>query len=830
MQPRKRGRKPKPVVEFPQAVISEWTDVSCFHEAFALQLERHSDSIGHLHKALSHFGAKIERSTFVQWAAGKKAPTSVKSIAILAMIERRYRLPAGYFKAKLTNNSRAASGHIRLSGVTRSERRRLAWHLPDDFDDRTARERQEILQWVRSVIISGTTDYRRYQAEAAKHRFAIRFPSLTHRRRLRDFDPANEGGIQSADEADLELAVARADAPPPLEAEMADLVSAERRKADKLIGEAGTIHQAFIERLVDFRVLDPACGSGNFLYVALRALKDIEHRANLDAEALGLSRGFPRVGPECALGIELNPYAAELARVSVWIGEIQWMRRNGFDAAKNPILRNLDTIECRDAVLNDDGTRAGWPVADVVIGNPPFLGASKHLRELGDQYTADLRAAYKGKVPESADLVSYWFAQCADAIVKIRAAGLVASNSIRSSGSNIPLQAFAAELPIFCAWSDLAWVVDGAAVRVSIICGSRDDYAEMRLDDRLVPYISPSLTTADNNVAKIAKQKGIIFRGPPKIGPFDIPGDQARAWLSEPLNPNGESNAKVLKPLWIANDVVRRPSDRWIIDFSDMLADEAALFESPFSHTRDHVRPVRATNRRPLRRDNWWLHGETIPALRREMSKHERVIVTPMVSKHRIFAWMPVSIFPDQRLMVICRSDDTTFGVLHSIFHELWTMANCSWHGVGNDPVYNAGNVFETFPFPVGLTPDAAAAGYVTDPRAIAIAAAAARLNELRDNWLNPADLVLRVPEVVAGYPDRILPKNEAAAKELAKRTLTNLYNARPTWLDNAHRALDAAVADAYGWGDDWRGGMLSDEEILSRLLVLNQERASGRG
>ena len=214
MQPRKRGRKPKPVVEFPQAVISEWTDVPCFHEAFALHLERHADSIGHLHKALSYIGAKIERSTFVQWAAGKKAQTSLKSIAILAMIERRYRLPAGYFKAKLTNNMRAASGHTRLSGVTRSERRRLAWHLPDDFDDRSARERQEILQWVRSVIISGTTDYRRYQAEAAKHRFAIRFPSLTHRRRLRDFDPANEGEIQSADEADLELAVARADAPP----------------------------------------------------------------------------------------------------------------------------------------------------------------------------------------------------------------------------------------------------------------------------------------------------------------------------------------------------------------------------------------------------------------------------------------------------------------------------------------------------------------------------------------------------------------------------------------------------------------------------------------
>ena len=222
MQPRRRGRKPKPVVEFPEAIICEWTDEACFHEAFALHLERHADSIGHLHKALSHVGAKIERSPFVQWAAGKKVPTSVKSLAILAMIERRYRLPTGYFKAKLVNKSRAASGHTRLSGVSRSERRRLAWHLPDDFDVRPARERHEILEWVRSVIISGTTDYRRYQAEAAKHRFAIRFPSLTHRRRLRNY--VSEEGGQSESERELELAVARVDAPPLLEAEMTDLV------------------------------------------------------------------------------------------------------------------------------------------------------------------------------------------------------------------------------------------------------------------------------------------------------------------------------------------------------------------------------------------------------------------------------------------------------------------------------------------------------------------------------------------------------------------------------------------------------------------------------
>ena len=156
-------------------------------------------------------------------------------------------------------------------------------------------------------------------------------------------------------------------------------------------------------------MLDPACGSGNFLYVALRSLKDLEHRANLDAEALGLPRGFPRVGPESVLGIELNPYAAELARVSVWIGEIQWMRRNGFDAAKSPILRTLDTIECRDAVLNADGTRAEWPAADALVGNPPFLGGGRMIGELGEEYATSLRAAWP-QVPGFADLVCYWFA------------------------------------------------------------------------------------------------------------------------------------------------------------------------------------------------------------------------------------------------------------------------------------------------------------------------------------------------------------------------------------------------------------------------------------
>jgi type II restriction/modification system DNA methylase subunit YeeA len=141
-------------------------------------------------------------------------------------------------------------------------------------------------------------------------------------------------------------------------------------------------------------------------------------------------------------------------------------------------------------------------------------------------------------------------------------------------------------------------------------------------------------------------------------------------------------------------------------------------------------------------------------------------------------------------------------------------------------PRYTPSTTFETFPFPQGLTPNIPAAEYAADPRAQKIAAAAARLNELRENWLNPADLVKRVPEVVPGYPDRILPVSDAAEKELKKRTLTNLYNAKPAWLQHAHKALDEAVAEAYGWADDWRAGTLTDDEILARLFRLNQTRA----
>ena len=194
-------------------------------------------------------------------------------------------------------------------------------------------------------------------------------------------------------------------------------------------------YRAFLTRLREFTVLDPACGSGNFLYLALQALKDLEHRVQIEAEAaLGIQRAFPEVGPANVKGIELNPYAAELARVSVWVGEIQWMRRNGFAEARNPVLKPLDTIECRDAILTPD-REPEWPVADVVIGNPPFLGGKLLITHLGEDYVARMFETYAGRVPAEADLVCYWFEKAGRQIASGRRRGRGSSRPTRSGAA-----------------------------------------------------------------------------------------------------------------------------------------------------------------------------------------------------------------------------------------------------------------------------------------------------------------------------------------------------------------------------------------------------------
>ena len=605
------------------------------------------------------------------------------------------------------------------------------------------------------------------------------------------------------------------------------------RRRSQALGRATAIRDAFLARLAAFRVLDPACGSGNFLYVALQALRDIELRALLDADRLGVPQASPRVGLDAVLGLEIEAYAAELARVTLWIGNLQWERRNGYTAYAEPILHALATIENRDALLNPDGSEAAWPAADVIIGNPPFLGG-KRLREgLGDGTVERLFAAYRGRVPAEADFVCYWVEKAWRAVggpsETMRfgggpKAGLVTTNSIRGGANRKVLEPIAEAAALREAWADEPWALEGAAVRVSMI-GFGWGFPEPRLDGVAVERINADLTatTIDlTKAARLAENAGVAFMGDTKGGAFDIPGDLAREWLRLPLNPNGRPNSDVLRPWRNAMDVTRRPADKWIIDFGwTMTEAEAALYEAPFRHVVINVQPERLQNNREVYRRNWWRHVEPRPALRGRLNKFDRYIATPCVSKHRSFIFLESSVIPDSRIFAFFCDNTAFYGILQSKMHELWSLRTASWHGVGNDPTYNTESCFETFPFPEGLTPNFPAADCADDPRAQTIATAAAELNRLREAWLHPPDLVRIEPEVVPGYPDRILPKDAAAAAVLKTRTLTNLYNARPTWLDNAHKALDAAVAAAYGWPAD-----LTDDEILSRLFALNQERA----
>jgi type II restriction/modification system DNA methylase subunit YeeA len=596
--------------------------------------------------------------------------------------------------------------------------------------------------------------------------------------------------------------------------------------------KAKAAYQTFLLRLNHFRVLDPACGSGNFLYLALKALRDVEKRVHVEAQELGQPAELSmQTGPHNILGLEINEFAAELARVTVWIGDIQWCRRNGYAHATNPILKPLDGIVHQDALMNADGSEAEWPQCDVIVGNPPFLGTKKQWSELGRDYTDRLRQLYDGRVPGFADLVLYWFEKARAQIEagKLTVAGLVATNSIRGGANRKVLDRIVASTRIFEAWSDEAWVNEGAAVRVSLVCfGNSDQSAQ--LDGVTVEKINADLTSGSalSKATKLAENTNCAFVATVKAGPFDIPGDVARDWLKMP-NPNGRPNSDAVRPWSNGMDVTRRSSDKWIIDFGvDMSEADAMLYEVPFAHVLEQVRPMREKSNRAAYKTRWWRLAEPIPKMRTALIGLNRFIATPVVAKHRLFVWMDSRVLADHQLIAIARSDDLTFGILHSRFHELWSLRLGT--SLEDRPRYTPTTTFETFPFPAGVTPrdTAPQAGQGTPPCLAAerIGAAARRLNELREAWLNPpewVDWVITPEEEKAGFPERPVAKSGHEA-DLKKRTLTNLYNARPAWLDLAHRELDAAVAAAYGWTD--YTPEMAEEEILRRLLALNLERA----
>lgn len=558
--------------------------------------------------------------------------------------------------------------------------------------------------------------------------------------------------------------------------------------------------QAFSKVLAEVIVLDPACGSGNFLYVALRLLLDLEKEVIAYAGTFGGTSWFPQVSPAQLRGIEKDEYAHELAQATIWIGYIQWLSENGFGVPPEPILQAMDNIERKDAILevNSAGlvSEPPWPATDVIVGNPPFLGGNKVRQELGGAYVDALFGLYDGRVPAFADLVCYWFERAREAVMtgNAKRVGLIATNSIRGGVNRTVLDRIVDLGPIFMAWSDREWVVAGADVRVAIVGFAEGSDRQSVLNGAPVARINADLTaTIDLTQAKpLPENRGIQFEGTKKGAAFDVVSEVGLSLLQAPRNPNGRTNDDVVRP-WINGlDVMRRPRGMYVIDFgTDLSLEDASLYEAPFALVEAVVKPKYG-----LSRKRWWIHERARPEMRVALAGLPHFIVTPRVGRYRLFVFVPSPTVPDSQVIAFARSDDYFLGVLQSKAHELWSLGLCTWLGIGNDPRYTPTTTFETYPFPwpPGKEP-------VDDRRVEAIAAAARDLVEKRDRWLNPEG---------------------ATETDLKKRTLTNLYNQRPTWLDLAHKKLDEAVFAAYGWPSG-----ISDDEILARLLALNQERSS---
>ena len=556
--------------------------------------------------------------------------------------------------------------------------------------------------------------------------------------------------------------------------------------------------EAFQVRLASVTVLDPACGSGNFLYIALRLLLDLEREVIELAALQGWHGLTPMVQPDQMLGLEINHYAAELARTALWIGYIQWHQANGFPYAQRPILTPLHAIRQMDAILDltdpDNPAEPEWPAAEFIVGNPPFLGHVPFRKSLGDNYVEAVYQVYGDRIPNSSDLCCYWLEKARAHIEAgaTKRAGLLATQAVRFQSNRAVLTRIKETGDIFGAISDQDWVLEGATVHTSIICFDNGSDTHRTLDGNSVRNINADLTIGfDLTTAKrLHENQNLAFQGVGKVGDFDISATAALEMLDKP-NPHGRPNTDVMRRWVNGADITQRPRDIWIIDFgTERTEEEAALYEAPFEYIKLNVKPVRITNKMQWRATNWWLHGYPATEMRNVLSPLTRYIATPVTAKHRSFVWLTADILPSNLVIAIASEDDYVLGVLSSSIHELWARSvGSQLRESKSGGRYTPTTCFQTFPFP-----------RPTGEQREAISTAAAELNRLREGRLNPP---------------------EATATELSRRTLTNLYNERPTWLSNVHSRLDAAVAVAYGWPAN-----ITDVEILEWLLALNLERA----
>jgi len=533
----------------------------------------------------------------------------------------------------------------------------------------------------------------------------------------------------------------------------------------------------------NYKVLDPACGSGNFLYMAYLELKRLERvlQDKIDARRKSesgqgqMSIGF--VTPQQFYGMDTNEFAVELARVTLMIA--RKVAIDLCDIHDQPALP-LDTLDenivCKDALFTE------WVKADAIIGNPPFLGGTRIRSELGDEYTDRVFARFSN-IHAQVDFASYWFRLAHETIGETGRAGLVATNSISQGKSRSVSLEYIMQNDgyIHEAVSTQVWSGE-AKVHVSIVNWSKQKPEVYYLDQQSVSNINSSLnsTTDVINAVRLKANLNKCFQGAIPVGKgFYISERQAQGWIN-----SDPKNQEVLKPSSAAGDLTDIPlglPSRWVIDFQDMSLEEVTDYKLPIEHIKKTVKPEREKNRELVMREKWWRFKRTNAAMRKSLAPLSSYLIIPRHSKWVIFLPAKPVWLPADSTVAVASEDSYILGILTSNVHRTWVKAQSST--LKGDTRYTHNTCFETFPFPQTPAPK-----LITTIRATA--------QELHD------------------YRSTQMEK-----KQWGITKLYNEYFHEPTsQLYKLHAKLDAIVLQAYGFKPD--------DDLLEKLLTLNLELA----
>ena len=542
--------------------------------------------------------------------------------------------------------------------------------------------------------------------------------------------------------------------------------------------------------MLNYVVLDPACGSGNFLYLAYRELRRIEAslaaradelaRAEGRAEQTGLSAFFPLQNMR---GIEIEQFGVDLARVTLWMGHRLAVEELGLDESTLP-LANLSGIRRADALQVD------WPEADAIISNPPYHGSQNLRKVLEEDYVEWLKDHFRCGLK---DLCVYWFRRAAEEMRPNDRAGMVGTNSIsqnRARGASLNYVVEKGGV-ITDAVSRQKWPGE-AVVNVSIVNWVHQPTHppdEFRLDGEPVVGINTRLRESRLPIEEyevLPANSGRSFQGPIPAGSFYLDAEQA----NELLAGSEADYSDVVRPYLIGDDITEEPEQRprrFIVDFGFMSLEEAMRYPAALDFVKKEVKPDRDKNRDERFRRYWWRFGRPRGEMRTAIEPLTRYIAGNRIGKRFLFCWVEPQVCPSDLTNVFAFEDDYAIAVLTSSIHAAWAYSESST--LEDRPRYTSTSCFEPFPWP-------------------------------------QADADLRAE--LGNVAKRLLERRQAicVGNEIG---LTDLYNQvdEGAWREvrSLHDELDQAVARAYGWRPEVAADPL---EAKARLAALHAEIVAG--